>query len=74
MRQLPRELQSIDCVDLQRAIVECIEISAARWGVDASEAYETVINRLKSNLVSRKSLVSARRYLREIPEQDYGDY
>jgi len=74
MRQLPKELQSIDCPDLQRAIKECVEVAAANWGMDASEASDIVIDRLKSNLVSRKSLVSARRYLREIPEQDYGDY
>jgi hypothetical protein len=74
MRQLPKELQAIDCPDLQRAIKECIEVAANNWGMDADEASEIVIDRLKSNLVSRKSLVSARRYLREIPEQDYGDY
>lgn len=74
MRQLPKELQAIDCTDLQRAIKECIEVAANNWGMDANEASEIVIDRLKNNLVSRKSLVSARRYLRTIPEQDYGDY
>lgn len=74
MRQLPKELQAIDCPELQRAIKECIEVAAINWNMDASEASEIVIDRLKANLVSRKSLVSARRYLREIPEQDHGDY
>lgn len=74
MRQLPKELQAIDCPDLQRAIKECVEVAVANWSMDANEASDMVIGRLKSNLVSRKSLVSALRYLREIPEQDYGDY
>lgn len=74
MRQLPTELQSIDCAELQRAITECSEVAASNWGMDVNEASTIVIDRLKGNLVSRKSLVSARRYLREIPEHDYGDY
>ncbi len=74
MRQLPKELQVIDCPELHQAINKCIEESAANWGMDAQEASTIVIDRLKANFVSRKSLVSARRYLREIPNQDYGDY
>jgi len=74
MRQLPKELQSIDCHELRQAIKECVLAASANWGMEEHEASEIVIDRLKSNLVSRKSLTSARRYLRTIPEQEYGDY
>lgn len=74
MRQLPKELQAIDCPELQQAIKTCVETSAVNWSMDTREAYEIVIDRLRDNRVSRKSLASARRYLREIPAQDHGDY
>lgn len=73
MHQLPRELRPIDTPELRRAIDESVSRAAENWDMDTQDAAEIVIDRLKNNLVSRKSLVSARRYLREIPEQEYGD-
>lgn len=71
MRQLPRELIQIDCPELRTAITHTGIFAAASWNIDVEDAIEEVIARLQANRVSRKSLVSARRYLREIPEQDF---
>lgn len=73
MRQLPKELAKLDCSQLQKAIVQASFLSAIAWNVDLEDATEEVVSRLNYNRVSRSSLTSALRYLREIPEQDAGE-
>ncbi len=70
MRQLPTELQSIDCPALRRAIEDSAIQAAENWNIDAHEASEIIIERLVENRVSRKTISSAKRYLREIPEYE----
>lgn len=73
MRQLPTILQHLESPKIHRAIQESARDASQNWDIDIDEALEIVIERLKNNLVSRKSIISACRFLREIPEQDYGD-
>ena len=71
MRGLPSELSNIDCDEIRKAVAHAALFAAANWEVSPQEAYDEVLARLVDNRVSRKSVVSAKRYLRDIPEQEY---